>query len=47
MDREETLRKIIDELKYENRKMEFSSVINKLIKRIERIEEHLNIDNKS
>ena len=46
MDREETLRKIIDELKYENRKMEFSSVINKLIKRIERIEEHLNIDNK-
>jgi hypothetical protein len=47
MSREETLRKIIDELKYENRKMEFSSVINKLIKRIERIEEHLNIDNKS
>ena len=44
MDKEERLRAIIDELKYENRKIEFSSVINKLIKRIERIEEHLNLN---
>ena len=43
-DKIETLRSIIDELKYENRKIEFSSVLKRLEKRIENIEEHLGID---
>jgi len=43
MDKEERLRAIIDELKYENRKVEFSSALYKLEKRIKRIEEHLGL----
>jgi len=44
MSREDTLREIIDELKYENRKTEYSSALYRLTKRVERIEEHLGID---
>ena len=44
MTKEESLRAIIDELKYENRKVEFSSALYRLTKRVERIEEHLGID---
>jgi hypothetical protein len=44
MSKEESLRAIIDELKYENRKVEFSSALYRLTKRVERIEEHLGID---
>jgi len=41
--KEESLRAVIDELKYENRKFEFGSKLYKLEKRIEAIEEHLGI----
>jgi hypothetical protein len=44
MNKEESLRAIIDELKLENRKFEFGSALYRLTKRIERIEEHLGID---
>ena len=43
-DKIETLRSIIDELQYENRKIEFSSVVERLERRIKRIEEHLGIN---
>jgi len=47
MDKESKLRAIIDELKYENRKFEYSSLINKLIKRIDNLEERItDIENK-
>ena len=39
----ETLNSIIDELKYENRKMEFSSALERLTRRVDAIEEHLGI----
>jgi len=44
IDKIEMLNSIIDELKYENRKIEFSSVVERLEKRIKRIEEHLNLN---
>jgi len=43
IDKIEMLNSIIDELKYENRKIEFSSVVERLEKRIKRIEEHLGL----
>lgn len=39
----ETLNSIIDELKYENRKMEFGSALERLTRRVDAIEEHLGI----
>jgi hypothetical protein len=44
MTKEERLREIIDELQYEQRKVEYSSALYRLTKRVERIEEHLGID---
>jgi len=41
--KEESLRAVIDELKYENRKFEFGSKLYRLEKRIEAIEEQLGI----
>jgi hypothetical protein len=43
MDKEEILRKIIDELKYENRKIEYSSALNRLTKRVTELEEQLEL----
>jgi len=43
IDKIEMLNSIIDELKYENRKIEFSSVVERLERRIKRIEEHLGL----
>ena len=39
MDKIQQLREIIDELQYENRKMEFSSVVEKLNKRVTAMEQ--------
>jgi hypothetical protein len=39
MTREESLRAVIDELKYENRKFEFGSKLYTLEKRVEELEE--------
>jgi len=47
MSKEESLRAIIDELQLENRKFEFGSALYRLLKRVERIEEHLGIKNKN
>jgi len=44
MGRAESLRAIIDELKYENRKMEYGSALERLTRRVQAIEEHLGID---
>ena len=43
MNKEDALRAVIDELKYENRKFEFGSKLYRLEKRIEVIEEKLGI----
>jgi len=43
MSKEESLRAIIDELKVENRKLEYSSAFDRLVRRVQAIEEHLNI----
>jgi len=43
MNKEESLRAIIDELKVENRKLEYSSAFDRLVRRVQAIEEHLNI----
>lgn len=43
MSRAESLRAIIDELKYENRKMEYGSALERLTRRVETIEEKLGI----
>ena len=43
MSKEESLRAIIDELKIENRKLEYSSAFDRLVRRVQSIEEHLNI----
>jgi hypothetical protein len=39
MSREETLRAIIDELKYENRKVEYGSALERLTRRVVELEE--------
>jgi polyhydroxyalkanoate synthesis regulator phasin len=41
MSREETLRAIIDELKYENRKTEYSSALERLTRRVVELEEQV------
>ena len=47
MSKEEALRAIIDELKYENRKVEYSSALERLTRRVKDIEERLNkLENK-
>jgi hypothetical protein len=43
MNKEERLRAIIDELKYENRKVEYGSALERLTRRVDAIEEHLGI----
>jgi len=43
MNKEESLRAIIDELKVENRKLEYSSAFDRLVRRVQAIEEHLNL----
>ena len=43
MNKEESLRAIIDELKVENRKLEYSSAFDRLVRRVQAIEEQLNI----
>jgi len=42
-DKIETLNSIIDELKYENRKVEFSSVVERLTKRVVKLEEQMEL----
>lgn len=44
MSKAESLRAIIDELKYENRKIEYGSALERLTRRVDRIEEKLGID---
>ena len=44
MNKEESLRAVIDELKLENRKMEYSSAFDRLVRRVQAIEEHLGIN---
>tara|TARA_R110000796_G_scaffold167761_1_gene284687 strand:+ start:197 stop:343 length:147 start_codon:yes stop_codon:yes gene_type:complete len=39
MSKEEALRAIIDELKYENRKVEYSSALERLTRRVVKLEE--------
>ena len=39
MSREETFRAIIDELKYENRKVEYGSALERLTRRVVELEE--------
>jgi len=39
----ETLNSIIDELKYENRKVEFSNVVERLTKRVTVLEEQIKV----
>ena len=47
MSKEEALRAIIDELKYENRKVEYGSALERLTRRVKDIEERLNkLENK-
>ena len=41
MSREETLRAIIDELKYENRKVEYGSALERLTRRVVELEEQV------
>tara|TARA_R110000803_G_scaffold114828_1_gene183261 strand:- start:13 stop:156 length:144 start_codon:yes stop_codon:yes gene_type:complete len=42
MNKEEALRAVIDELKLENRKMEYSSAFERLTRRVVALEERLN-----
>tara|TARA_R110000782_G_scaffold268989_1_gene366283 strand:+ start:782 stop:925 length:144 start_codon:yes stop_codon:yes gene_type:complete len=42
MTKEESLRAIIDELKYENRKVEYGSALERLTRRVTELEERLN-----
>jgi hypothetical protein len=42
-DKIETLNSIIDELKYENRKVEFSSAVERLTKRVVTLEEQIEL----
>jgi len=44
MNKEASLRAVIDELKLENRKMEYSSAFERLTRRVQAIEEHLEIN---
>lgn len=44
MNKEASLRAVIDELKLENRKMEYSSAFDRLARRVQAIEEHLEIN---
>ena len=46
MNKEESLRAVIDELKLENRKMEYSTAFDRLARRVQAIEEHLGINKK-
>jgi hypothetical protein len=39
----ETLRSIIDELQYENRKVEYNTVVERLTKRVETLEEQIEL----
>lgn len=39
----DTLRSIIDELQYENRKVEFSNVVERLTKRVTTLEEQIEL----
>jgi len=41
IDKIETLRSIISELQYENRKIEYSSALERLTKRVDKLEEQL------
>jgi hypothetical protein len=43
MNKEERLRAIIEELQYENRKVEYGSALERLTRRVDAIEEHLGI----
>jgi hypothetical protein len=43
MNKEETLRAIIEELKYENRKLEYSSALERLTRRVDKIEEQIQV----
>ena len=47
MNKEESLRAVIDELKLENRKMEYSSAFDRLVRRVQAIEERLGIEKKN
>ena len=45
--KEEALRAVIDELKYENRKVEYSSALERLQRKVKDMEERLNkLENK-
>ena len=41
MSKEESLRAVIDELKYENRKVEYSSALERLTRRVLELEEKI------
>ena len=43
MNKEESLRAVIDELKYENRKMEYSSAFERLTRRVTTLEEQIEL----
>lgn len=43
MNKEESLRAIIEELKYENRKLEYSSALERLTRRVDRLEEQIQV----
>lgn len=43
IDKIETLHSIIDELRLESRKIEYSSALNRLTKRVDKLEEQLKI----
>tara|TARA_R110000823_G_scaffold274250_1_gene393182 strand:- start:30 stop:182 length:153 start_codon:yes stop_codon:yes gene_type:complete len=46
MNKEESLRAVIDELKYENRRFEFGSALERLTRRVKELEEQLEKINK-
>ena len=43
MNKEESLRAVIDELKLENRKMEYSSAFDRLVRRVATLEEQIEL----